>query len=305
MSDDRPPAGARIAERESAGAGVTSLVRVRDCRLACTLTGSGMPLLLMHGAEGNHGMFDALVPYLAPHFQVIAYDQRDCGDTVNPEAPSTLTDLADDAAGLLAALGHPRAVVYGSSFGGRVAQALAHRHPHVISYLVLGNTWALPDDLAQLNRENVAAIHALRARLPHTAAELAAYMFPDAFLAERPDLLGIFGKVQPQTPRSQRRQSLVAERVPSDPADLRVPTLVITGDQDRVVPPAVTLALARAIPHAQAVCLSGVGHAAALQVPAVVAAHLRAFCDPAAATQIATSTATMPAVASSPEEHHG
>lgn len=277
------------------GTAVRTLIQVGECTIACTVTGSGMPLLLMHGAEGNHRMFDALVPHLAPHFTVIAYDQRDCGDTANPKSPATMTDLADDAAGLLTALGHARAAVYGSSFGGRVAQALAHRHAHMVSRLVLGNTWALADDLAALNPDGIAAIHALRAGLPHTAEALADYFFPAAFLTHRADLRDIFRQAQSQTARSQRRQALVAERMPLDPAALRMPTLVLTGDRDLVVPPAISLALARAIPHARAVCLNGIGHAAALQAPAAVAAQLAAFCLDAVGT-------TTPC---SPEEHHG
>ena len=49
--------------------------------------GSGPLLLLIHGAEADHGMFDALVELLAPRFTVVAYDQRDSGRTTNGDAP--------------------------------------------------------------------------------------------------------------------------------------------------------------------------------------------------------------------------
>src|SRR4051794_30254452 len=104
-------------------------------RVACTVTGSGPPLVLMHGAEGSHRMFDALGPHLAPSFTVIAYDQRDCGEPETPPVESTLADLADDAHALLASLGHARAHAYGTSFGGRVAQMLAHRQPQAVERL--------------------------------------------------------------------------------------------------------------------------------------------------------------------------
>jgi pimeloyl-ACP methyl ester carboxylesterase len=257
---------------------MTRLVEVGPCQLACSVTGTGPALLLMHGAEGDHRMFSALVPHLAPHFTVIAYDQRDCGETLNPEAPATLADLADDAAGLLEALAHRQAVVYGSSFGGRVAQALAHRHPHAVRALVLGSTWALPESLAELNGDTLRAIHALRASLPETAGQLAEYFLPADFLDANPTLKDIFRDVRPQSARSVRRQQAVGEQPALAPQDLRVPTLVISGEADRVVPPAATMALARAIPGAHAVLLPGVGHAAALQVPGQIAAHIRDFC---------------------------
>src|SRR5215216_5721233 len=87
--------------------------------VAGTRTGSGPPLVLLHGAEGSHRMFDTLVPHLAAHFDVIAYDQRDCGETENPPTESTLADLADDVRSLLRVLGFDSAHVYGTSFGGR------------------------------------------------------------------------------------------------------------------------------------------------------------------------------------------
>lgn len=259
---------------------------VGDCRIACTVTGAGPALLLMHGAEGNHHMFDGLVDYLAPYFTVIAYDQRDCGDTANPERPTTLAELADDAVGLLKALGHDTAHVYGTSFGGRVAQALAHRSPRSINKLVLGSSWPLPQSIAQLNPEGLQAIQALRARLPESAEALAEYFLPAQTLRERPELKGIFRNAQPHTERSIRRQQAVGECPLLEPRELRVPTLVLAGELDRVVPPHVTLALGEAIPGARTVLLPGVGHAGAVQAPALIATQIRNFCAPAAGAEV-------------------
>src|SRR5258708_39360820 len=95
--------------------------------IAFERNGEGPPLLLLHGAEADHSMFDAFARLLAEHFTVIAYDQRDSGATRNPPEPYGLGELADDAAALIAALGHPRAHVFGASLGGVIAQALAAR----------------------------------------------------------------------------------------------------------------------------------------------------------------------------------
>ena len=62
--------------------------------------GNGPALVLLHGAEGDHAMFDAFAAQLAPHFTVIAYDQRDSGGTRNPAVPYGLGELADDLAAL-------------------------------------------------------------------------------------------------------------------------------------------------------------------------------------------------------------
>lgn len=258
---------------------MTRLLDVGALRVNCTVSGSGAPLLLMHGAEGDHRMFDALVAQLAPHFTVIAYDQRDCGETVNPPVAVTLEDLARDARDLLHALGHERAHVYGSSFGGRVAQALAHLHPGVVDHLVLGSTWALPDSLAVLNPQALAEITALRAQLPESAEALAAYFLPQEFLDAQPRYKAIFRQARPQSERGLRRAQVVAEQPALAPSALRAPTLLLAGAIDRVVPPGVTMAMAQAIAGAQAVLLDGVGHAAAVQAPRQVAREIVRFCE--------------------------
>ena len=258
-----------MSERIDIGGGV---------KLACTVTGTGPPLVLMHGAEGSHRMFDAIVPHLAAHFTTIAYDQRDCGESENPVAESSLANLADDARALLQALGHAKAHVYGSSFGGRVAQMLAHRHAEAVDRLVLGSTWPLPQALEALNPEGVAQIHALRAKLPESAEALAEFFLPKAFLETRPELKQIFRNAQPQSERSLRRFRTVADLPPFEPGAIGVPALVLFGELDRVVPPRVTGAMAATMPRAEAVMLRGLGHAGALQAPETIAAHIRRFC---------------------------
>ena len=258
-----------MSERIDIGGGV---------KVACTVIGKGPPLVLMHGAEGSHRMFDALVPHLAAHFTTIAYDQRDCGESESPAVECLLVDLADDARALMRSLGHAKAHVYGSSFGGRVAQMLAHRHDDAVDRLVLGSTWPLPQALETLNPEGVARIQALRANLPESAEALAELFLPKAFLDKRPELKQIFRNAQPQSERSLRRFRTVADRPPFEPRAIKRPTLVLFGELDRVVPPAVTEAMAGTMPCAEAVLLGGVGHAGALQAPETIAAQIRRFC---------------------------
>ncbi len=246
-------------------------------RIAHEKTGDGPPLLLMHGAEASRQMFGAIVPLLARRFTVIAYDQRDCGDTEAPAQPATLADLANDAAALIRGLGFARAHVFGSSFGGRVAQSLALLHPALVDRLVLGSTWPLPHTYEALMPEGAARLGALRARLPESAEELAGVFFPEAFLRERPELRQIFAAARPATERSQRRAQAVASTLALSPAAIEAPTLVLAGSQDRVVPPEVTMLLVDAIPGSESVLLAGVGHVTVMQATERVAAHLQAF----------------------------
>lgn len=258
---------------------MTSFVQAGEVRIAFDRTGEGPPLLLMHGAEASRQMFAALVPHLARHFSVIAYDQRDCGETEGPERASTLTDLANDAHRLIEALGLGRAHVFGSSFGGRVAQALALLHPHAVDRLVLGSTWPLPRPYEALCPD-APRLAELRRDLPASAEELATWFFPEAFLQQRPELRQVFAHARPQSARSARRGMTVQTTVDAGVADIAAPTLVLAGELDRVVPAHVTLAMAAQIRGAQAVQLPGVGHVTAMQAPQLLARHVARFLRP-------------------------
>lgn len=261
---------------------MTGFVQVGDVRVAFEREGQGPPLLLMHGAEASREMFSSLVPYLSSHFTVIAYDQRDCGDTQAPERPATLADLAHDAHRLVRALGFKRAHVFGSSFGGRVAQALAILHPESVDHLALASTWPLPRQYDELCPD-AGRLSQLRQDLPAAAAELATWFFPEPFLQQRPALRQIFAGVRPASARSARRAATVATTLQQGVADIVAPTLVLAGELDRVVPASVTLAMAGRIRGADAVLLPDIGHATALQAPEVLAQHLLRFLGPTGA----------------------
>jgi 3-oxoadipate enol-lactonase len=255
---------------------MTEFVQAGEVRTAFERAGHGPALVLMHGAEASRQMFDALVPHLAPHFTVIAYDQRDCGETERPDQPATLADLAHDAHRLLKALGLKRANVFGSSFGGRVAQALALLVPQAVDRLVLGSTWPLPRSYEELCPD-AGRLAQLRRGLPHTAEELATFFFPEAFLQQRPELRRVFARVRPGTARSARRAATVQTTLEQGVADITAPTLVLAGELDRVVPASVTLAMAHRIRGADAVLLPAIGHVTAMQAPEMLASHIVRF----------------------------
>lgn len=255
---------------------MTHFVQTGEVRTAFERQGAGPPLLLMHGAEASRLMFAALTPYLAQHFTVIAYDQRDCGETVGPQTDATLADLAEDARQLLEALKLGRAHVFGSSFGGRVAQALALLHPRCVDRLVLGSTWPLPEAYEALCPE-APRLAALRAQLPVTACELATWFFPEHYLQQHPELRGVFAGARAESARSARRSTTVQSILHENLADIAAPVLLVVGELDRVVPPDVTLSMATRLQGAQTVVLPGVGHATALQAPELLAQCLVRF----------------------------
>ena len=119
-----------------------SLVRVGDIELDCERSGSGPPLLMMMGMGGtmlNWG--EPFLDALRPDFELIVYDHRGVGASTRLDGPLTIAQLAQDAAGLLDALGFDTAHVFGISMGGMAAQELVLARPELVRTLALGCTY--------------------------------------------------------------------------------------------------------------------------------------------------------------------
>ncbi len=108
------------------------------------------PIVLLHGWSFDAEMtFFNLIPALAERFRVIAPDNRGHGRSDWTRGRYEIADVADDAAGIIDALGIDAPIVFGYSMGGMVAQELARRHPGKISGVILAATAAhpIPSDL--------------------------------------------------------------------------------------------------------------------------------------------------------------
>jgi pimeloyl-ACP methyl ester carboxylesterase len=111
--------------------------------------GDGPPVLLVHGwmFPSDLNWAQTYGPLQRAGFRVLAMDLRGHGRGLRPSAPFRLADCADDAAGVLRALGVAPALVVGYSMGGPVTQLLARRHPDVVAGMVLCATaldWSDP-----------------------------------------------------------------------------------------------------------------------------------------------------------------
>jgi pimeloyl-ACP methyl ester carboxylesterase len=254
--------------------------------------GEGEPLLLIMGIGAQMVLWDEeFCQRLARRgFRVIRFDNRDVGESTRLDAlgtpqvarqllrrligrkvraPYTLDDMADDTVGLMNALGIERAHVVGLSLGGMIAQCTALRHPERVRSLAImmsgpGELWAsLP---------TLGALRALTARPPRSregAIEHALRTFSVIGMSthgtpnERMRKLIGLQYDRGISPRGFARQFAAILAAPSRTralSQLRVPTVVIHGANDPLIPPLAGRLTAARIPGARLAVIEGLAH---------------------------------------------
>lgn len=240
----------------------------------------GRPLLLIMGLGAQMIQWDeGLCELLAEQgHHVVRYDNRDVGlsthfhdagvPAAGAPAPYLLDDLADDAAALMDVLGWPSAHVVGASMGGMIAQALTIRHPGRV--LTLTSIMSTPNPSVAPPTE--AASSALMGRPPadrETALEQAverwAVIGSPGYELDRERIVELAGRAFDRSfdPAGTARQ-FAAIMASGDRTEglkgVRVPTLVLHGEADPLVPVAGGRATAAAVPGARLVTYPGMGH---------------------------------------------
>lgn len=240
-------------------------------RLAISVAGTGPLVVFLHGIGGNRSQWDDQLAAFAPEFTACAPDARGYGESDDYDGPLAFGDLAGDVLRVIDHFGAARAHLVGLSLGGRVARDFCLRHPDRVATLVLCNTHAGFDALAP---DQVDAF--VRSRQgPLAAGKTPREMAPD--LARN-----VLGKSAPARARERLLASLAALRKDAYLRTLEssvredrgaaieriaVPTLVVTGDEDTVYPPATAEAMARRIPGARLAVIAGAGHVSNLERP--------------------------------------
>ena len=103
----------------------------------------GPPLVLIHGL-GNDSLENwyELIKRLRHRYRIVAVDIRNHGKSDKPRERFEISQMADEVAGMMDAVGIDRAAVAGFSMGGMISQELAHRHPHRVDRVILMGTTA-------------------------------------------------------------------------------------------------------------------------------------------------------------------
>ena len=241
--------------------------------------GAGPALLLIPGIPAIASDWAPLAERLSGSRRVIAYDNRGSGASTVTPAPYTCAQLAGDAVALLDELGIERADLFGMSLGGMIAQELALGWPDRVNRLVLGCTHCGLEHAARPERE---AGRAFAMETDDWAQRMEA-LAPFAFAAgvDR-ELLRRFVEKKAadvQDPEGYRGQIAAAlahdtyDRLPQ----IACPTLIVTGDGDRVIPGASSDVLHERIPGSRLEVVADAGHLFFLEQPEESLRLLEAF----------------------------
>lgn len=229
-----------------------------------------LPVLLLHGLGANSSSWHLQIPPLVEAgFRPVAPDVRGFGKSGYPGGGMAISTLAADAATLLQNLKATPAHIVGISMGGAIALQLALDHPQTVSKLVLVNTFASlrPEKLSiwLYFAFRLLLVHTLG--LPAQARTVARRIFPHPEQEELRQML--IAQITQANPRAYRAVMRALGRfdVTSRLGEIRVPTLVITGEQDTTVPPNSQQTLVEGIPNAWQIVMTGAGHAVSVEQP--------------------------------------
>ena len=253
---------------------------VNGVKIAYELHGKGEPVLFVHGFPLSRRLWQHLVGPLQDRYTLIMPDFRGMGDS-DATAAATMADYADDLAGLLDAIGeNRRVVVVGLSMGGYIAFEFFRRHGERVRALVLADTKADADtpEAAKGRLETAEKVKA------GGSAVVAEAMTPKLFAKSADKALieewrGVMAATKPEGVVAAL--SALASRPDSTGTlgQIRVPTLIVVGEEDGITPPASSKAMHDGILGSKLEIISGAGHMTPVEKPREFVAAMRSFLD--------------------------
>jgi len=253
-------------------------------KIAYQERGRGTPVLLIAGYGARSAHWGQEFPdRLAREYRVISFDNRGTGESDKPDEAWTMRDMADDAARVIAAAGATGAHIVGISMGGMIAQELALTHPESALTLTLiatkaggaGDTPPAPAvHDAFFNPDRSQGVKKMLEGMWRTICT-------PGFMDAPGRLEGLFklDLEKPTPPRTlqTQRQAIETSDFSSRLPQLTVPTLIITGREDRLTPPANSRRLAGLIPNSKLVQIEGCAHMIPLEKPQELADTILRF----------------------------
>lgn len=250
--------------------------QVGDVKLAYYLKGKGDPMILIMGYAATMSAWDpALLGELAKNNQLIIFDNRGAGlSTDTKENHTTIPQMADDAAGLVKALGFKKVNIFSWSMGARIGQQLVIRHPELINKVILcapnpGGKYQIAIDKKvgeELNNPSLSPMENFELLFPITPeGKAAAKVVYERFMAAKaagtiPDDFVISKEAKERQVRARITLWNADNQNYKDLKNIKVPVLVADGREDIIDNPKNSVVIANQIPFAWLAFYEG-GHA--------------------------------------------
>ena len=234
--------------------------------------GQGQPVVLIHGFPVDHNAWNSVGELLKDDFRVIQPDLPGFGGSDLLPGEGSMAAYADWLAVLLENLQASKAYIVGHSMGGYISLAFAKRHPELVAGLALVGSQVFADT------------DEARARRANQCLELGTIGISVVMgMAQKLTKMGnheaeIGGWIQRQDPKAAifALQAMGSrEDMAGFIAKTQLPTLLIHGDADELVPPAKAEAAAGLSPSAQLLMIRGVGHSPMIESPEGTAKAIR------------------------------
>lgn len=232
---------------------------------------SGAPVLvLVHGVGLDHTMWDLVVDGLSEHYRIVRYDLLGHGQTIDPPGQRTIEDFVDQLLSVIDSLDEPP-IVAGLSLGGLVAMAAAARYPDRFAAVAALNTvFGATDEMRAAARQRLAITEELG--LEPIAALAIDRWFTSDWQTANPAAVDV---VRTRLTTTDLDGYLKAYRVfvtgdplmPEAAADITCPVFAMTGSNDPGSTPAMTEAIAAAVPNGRAKILDGLHHVPPIEDP--------------------------------------
>ncbi len=243
-------------------------VRVNDIQMFYEVHGEGFPLIMIMGLTGNTNWWDPRwIQTLSEKFKIIAFDNRGAGRTDISDREYSIKLFADDTAGLMDALGVPRADVLGISMGGMIAQELILNYTEKVKKVVLCSTHCGGAKSVQASEEVLGTLTADRSgvSVEEVARMTIPLFFTEDFLRNTPGVEELVIEQISKNPISNeafmRQMSAIMQFDTYDRlSQIKTPTLILHGKQDILIPPENGSILEKAIPGARLVSFENSAH---------------------------------------------
>ena len=254
-----------------------------DSDIFYDVAGSGPPVLLLHPFPLNHEFWIPVSRFLSSKYRLIMPDLRGHGESGLGDGPATMQKHASDLVRILNDAGVERAPMVGVSIGGYIIFEFWRRFRDRISSLVLCNTKAPADNSEARNARLESANDVLQRGTEPFCEGMAQKCLGETTKHSRPDLvegaLRMMRKMSAEDVAGVQRG--MAERPDSTPTlkTIRVPTLIITGDEDRITGVPEGELMKQNIPNSQMKVVSKAGHYSPWEQPEEVGKLLRQVVD--------------------------